>query len=142
MADHQTTTDPTWWVVGSLGVAAGLGGLYYWKTHRGATTPTYIQIGGSGPGPTRAPTKTTSEAYRYHYTVQSGDTLSGIAFCTGSSVSQLQSLNHIANVNAIDIGQVLIVPHPCSGASGASESDGSTGQAQLVIMGAQVAGGA
>ncbi|MGA3513033.1 LysM peptidoglycan-binding domain-containing protein [Lactiplantibacillus plantarum] len=43
------------------------------------------------------------------YTVQSGDTLSGIAARFGVSVSQLSSWNGISDPNKIYIGQVLSV---------------------------------
>ena len=68
----------------------------------------------------------------YTYTVQPGDTLSGIAACTGSTVSQLAALNHIANVNYIEVGQVLTVPNPCV--------SGRTAAAQLQVVSAQVQG--
>lgn len=41
------------------------------------------------------------------YTVQSGDTLSKIASSHGVSLDQLASLNQIANINLISVGQVL-----------------------------------
>ena len=41
------------------------------------------------------------------YTVQSGDTLSGIAYAKGLSVAQLQTWNNIPNANIIRIGQIL-----------------------------------
>lgn len=43
------------------------------------------------------------------YTVQSGDTLSGIATKYGMTTSQIANLNHITNWNYIYIGQVLKV---------------------------------
>jgi LysM repeat protein len=39
--------------------------------------------------------------------VQSGDTLSGIAYRYGTSVTQLVSINGLANPNALSVGQVL-----------------------------------
>lgn len=44
------------------------------------------------------------------YTVRSGDTLFSIARATGVSVSELISLNNIANPDAIEVGQVLRLP--------------------------------
>lgn len=54
-----------------------------------------------------------SSASTFTYTVRYGDTLSGIAACTGSTVAQLAAMNHISNVNLITVGQVLKVPNPC-----------------------------
>lgn len=44
------------------------------------------------------------------YTVQSGDTLSGIALRLGTTVEQLAMLNNISNVNLIYAGQRLVIP--------------------------------
>jgi LysM repeat protein len=44
------------------------------------------------------------------YTVQSGDTLSGIAAQFGTTVGVLAQANHIANVNFITVGENLVVP--------------------------------
>ncbi|MFN8529623.1 MAG: LysM peptidoglycan-binding domain-containing protein [Anaerolineae bacterium] len=44
------------------------------------------------------------------YTVQPGDTLSGIALQFGVSVDSLQSLNQIANPDLVSVGQVLQLP--------------------------------
>ena len=43
------------------------------------------------------------------YKVKSGDTLSGIAAGTGTTVSALASLNNIQNVNLIYPNQVIII---------------------------------
>lgn len=56
------------------------------------------------------------------YKVRSGDTLSGIAAGTGTTVSALASLNNIKNVNLIYVDQVIIIR---KGSSGSSESGGS-----------------
>lgn len=70
----------------------------------------------------------------YTYTVQSGDTLSQIAACDGTSVSTLVSLNHISNANVIQVGQVLKLPNPWIGCGGSGGSGGSNSPApQLVI---------
>ncbi len=60
-----------------------------------ATTP---QV----PSPSPAPAQT--------YTVQAGDTLSGIANKFGVSVSALAAANGIQNLNLIYAGQVLRIP--------------------------------
>ena len=44
------------------------------------------------------------------YTVVSGDTLSAIAKKFGTTVSAIASLNGIADVNKIKVGQVLKIP--------------------------------
>jgi lysozyme len=44
------------------------------------------------------------------YTVQPGDTLSGIAAAFGTTVNALASANGIQNVNLIQVGQVLQIP--------------------------------
>jgi LysM repeat protein len=49
------------------------------------------------------------------YVVQRGDTLYSIARRFGVSVWQLASINNIANVNLIYVGQVLIIPTPTPG---------------------------
>lgn len=44
------------------------------------------------------------------YTVESGDTLSGIAGKFDTSTEHLQELNHLPNPDQLDVGQVLKVP--------------------------------
>lgn len=44
------------------------------------------------------------------YTVKPGDTLGAIAWRLHTTVSALQTLNHIANPNFIQVGQVLTIP--------------------------------
>ena len=56
------------------------------------------------------------------YTVKRGDTLSGIAAKTGTTVSALASLNNIQNVNLIYPGQVIIIRKGSSGSSGSGGS--------------------
>lgn len=44
---------------------------------------------------------------RAYYDVQQGDTLSGISFEYGVSVSELARVNHIKDINYIQVGQRL-----------------------------------
>ncbi len=75
-----------------------------------------------------------TSAQTFTYTVRSGNTLSGIAACSGSTVAQLASMNGITNVNQIDVGQVLKVPRPCALNAGSARS------AQLQIVSGNVQG--
>lgn len=56
---------------------------------------------GTGSGSTSAPRT---------YTVKAGDTLSLIAVKFGTTVAAIASLNNIANINKISVGQVLKIP--------------------------------
>lgn len=58
---------------------------------------------------TTTPNNTSASSAAASYTVQSGDTLSGIASQFGMSYSQLAQINGIANPNRIYVGQVLRV---------------------------------
>lgn len=68
--------------------------------------------------PSAAPTTTNAATY----TVQAGDTLSRIAAQFKMSLAQIATLNQIANVNAIRVGQVLKV----SGAAGTNNTQNTT----------------
>ena len=57
-----------------------------------------------------------------YYTVQSGNTLSGIAEEYGTTVNTLVALNGISNPNLIYVGQVLKIPATGSGASVSTSS--------------------
>ncbi|MCO6452449.1 MAG: LysM peptidoglycan-binding domain-containing protein [Caldilineales bacterium] len=46
----------------------------------------------------------------YYYVVKKGDTLSGIAAKTGTTVAGLKKVNGIKNVNKIYVGQILLIP--------------------------------
>lgn len=74
-----------------------------------------VQPAGSGVEPAPAsgqvqPASTSGESYGDSYTVQSGDTLSGIAAEQGVSVSELAAANDISDVSLIFPGQELSVP--------------------------------
>lgn len=63
--------------------------------------------------PVAAPTAATASAPAATagtYTVKSGDTLGGIAARHHSSSAAIASANHIANPNALKVGQVLRIP--------------------------------
>jgi LasA protease len=49
------------------------------------------------------------------YTVQAGDTLSGIALSTGATVEELQRMNGLANADSLKEGQVLQIMLPITG---------------------------
>ncbi len=61
------------------------------------------------PNPARAPADVVSAA---DYTVQSGDTLYGIAAENGVSIETLLSINDITDPNTLFVGQVLHLPAP------------------------------
>nr|WP_252895013.1 LysM peptidoglycan-binding domain-containing protein [Liquorilactobacillus satsumensis] len=61
-----------------------------------------------------------------YYTVQSGDTLSGIADNYSTTVSRLVTLNNISNANFIYVGQELLVSSASSSSANSSSSNSST----------------
>jgi LysM repeat protein len=77
--------------------------------------PTVAPTAEPSPAPTAEPTAaptavpSTPPASRT-YTVQSGDTLSGIASQFGTSVDAIVELNNLPNRNYLSIGQVLKIP--------------------------------
>ena len=60
--------------------------------------------------PVAAPTAPAPAAKAGTYTVKAGDTLGGIAARHHSSSAAIASANHIANPNALKVGQVLRIP--------------------------------
>ncbi|MBC7239133.1 MAG: LysM peptidoglycan-binding domain-containing protein, partial [Chloroflexi bacterium] len=59
------------------------------------------------PRPTPSPTPIPTSAI---YQVQKGDTLKTIADKFGVSVSALAEINNLTDINALDIGQTLLIP--------------------------------
>ncbi len=63
----------------------------------------------STPAPTATPTPTEA-AQQQTYTVESGDTLSGIASRFGTTVEALVEANDIENPDVLMVGEELVVP--------------------------------
>jgi LysM repeat protein len=59
---------------------------------------------------TASPTGTATEAPEQTYTVQAGDTLSGIAIRFSISVADLAAANGITDPSTLEVGQVLTIP--------------------------------
>ncbi|MDA8193830.1 MAG: LysM peptidoglycan-binding domain-containing protein [Thermaerobacter sp.] len=79
--------------------------------------------------PSSSPTAT-------RYTVQAGNTLGGIASRFHTSVATLAALNHLANPNWLQIGQVLLLPaqgSPAAAASAAVRSSNPAGAGRYVV---------
>ena len=65
--------------------------------------------------PTADPTRPSVEIpIAQEYTVQPGDTLSGIAAANGVSVDTLMQINNLANPDQLEVGQVIRLPEPPS----------------------------
>lgn len=60
--------------------------------------------------PTPTPTREPPEAALIHYTIQSGDTLSGIATYYGTSIDSLATFNGVLNADQLIVGQVITIP--------------------------------
>ena len=67
--------------------------------------------------PTPAPTKTPQE-----YEIQPGDSLSLVAEQFGLTTDELAEFNNIEDPNAIQAGQIILIPPPSSGASGVTRT--------------------
>lgn len=77
------------------------------------STPTPTRTATYRPGqPTATPQPAATSAETCTYTVQAGDTLLRIARRYGTTAAVLASLNGVANLNFIQIGQELKVPCP------------------------------
>ncbi len=87
----------------------------------GISNPNLVSIGqrltipgsnscGSGSTSTGTSGSTTTTTSTGSYTVQAGDTLGGIAFKFGTTVSAILNANKLTNPNLIFVGQTLIIP--------------------------------
>src|SRR5215216_1812459 len=64
------------------------------------------------PAPAAAPAPTPPAPPAGSYTVQPGDTLSGIATALGTSIEALMQANNLPDPDTLMVGQVLVVPQP------------------------------
>ncbi|WP_196000181.1 LysM peptidoglycan-binding domain-containing protein [Clostridium sp. 1001271B_151109_B4] len=83
----------------------------------GISNPNLIYVGEVLKIPATGSGADISKSSTINYTVQSGDTLSGIAARYGTTVNTLVSLNGISNPNLIYVGEILKVPVSGSGAT-------------------------
>ncbi|WP_295728870.1 LysM peptidoglycan-binding domain-containing protein [uncultured Limosilactobacillus sp.] len=67
-----------------------------------------------------------SSAASGYYTVQSGDTLSGIANQFATTVQSIAQLNDIANPNRIYVGQRLLIKQPSTAASSSTTNNANS----------------
>ena len=94
----------------------------------GQTLKIYTNTSLSG---TTKPTNSSSNSSYTTYTVQAGNTLSGIAYKYGVTVSQLQQWNNISNPNEIYVGQTLKIYTNTSNSSSSSTTKSTNSISQI-----------
>lgn len=94
-------------------VFAGCSGDDGMDADRPDATPT-SEVNVEQPTPTATPQLLPTPTPTGRYTVQAGDTLSGIARTFDVSVDELVAANDIDNPNNISVGQELQIPTPAS----------------------------
>nr|WP_167969318.1 LysM domain-containing protein [Lentzea indica] len=80
-----------------------------------------ILDGAPAPGPAPQPSPPPAPSGWIDYTIRWGDTLSGIAARTGTSVGELARVNGIPNPDRIQAGAVIRVPAAAGGGGGSGE---------------------
>jgi LysM repeat protein len=75
------------------------------------TTPTPQATETPTSTPTPSPVASPTPSGPFVYTVQEGDTLTAIAQTYGVSVEEIVAANNLADPNALQIGQTLIIPN-------------------------------
>ncbi|PWK83180.1 LysM domain-containing protein [Lentzea atacamensis] len=112
-------------------------------TMAGWSIGSLILDGAPAPGPAPQPAPPSAPSGWVDYTIRWGDTLSGIAARTGTSVAELARVNGIANPDRIQAGAVIRVPAGGGGGGGGGEryqiQPGDTLSALAVRWGTSVA---
>ena len=97
----------------------------------GQTLKIYTNNSNSSSNSTTKPTNSSSNSSYTTYTVQAGNTLSGIAYKYGVTVSQLQQWNNISNPNEIYVGQTLKIYTNTSNSSSSSTTKSTNSISQI-----------
>lgn len=108
-----------------LGIASNHGDVMHWFPKHGKSMDTFradvkAAMGTASGGTTTGTTTTPSTGSETVYTVQKGDTLSGIAKKYGTTYQKLAEYNGIANPNIISVGQKIKIPGTSAAAAPAA----------------------
>jgi LysM repeat protein len=96
-----------------------------------STAPPAAEVPGGEAQPTATPA--TNASGQQVHTVQPGETLLSISRLYGVSTEEIAAANNLANVNQLDVGQVLIIPVPGSTVPGATTPP-TTGEQVHVVQ--------